>query len=247
MSQLNSITDYWNKRASGYSNSVQSELKDVSQIRWVNAINRYAPSMNRLKVLDIGCGPGLFSIMMATCAHDVMGVDYSEEMLKEARVNAKECNQDIEFVKMDAQNLGFADETFDLIVTRNVTWCLEDPKKAYTEWFRVLKKGGRVVNFDANHYLDRFDKDYKGAVKEIREQEKVHHDKFLGEVDVEIINDIALSLPLSKVKRPNWDYDTLTAIGAHVINVELFDHMEIEKANREKEFYANSFVISAMK
>lgn len=41
---------------------------------------------------------------------------------------------------MDASHLAFADETFDAVVSRNLTWNLEDPEQAYKEWMRVLKK-----------------------------------------------------------------------------------------------------------
>ena len=55
---------------------------------------------------------------------------------------------DIEVLQMDAQNLDFEDDTFDLIVTRNVTWVMEQPTKACSEWIRVLQPGGRMINFD---------------------------------------------------------------------------------------------------
>lgn len=43
---------------------------------------------------------------------------------------------------MDVQNLAFQDETFDLVITRNVTWNLEKPVQAYKEILRVLKIKG---------------------------------------------------------------------------------------------------------
>ena len=53
----------------------------------------------------------------------------------------------------DVQNLeNIQDGSFDVIVTRNLTWNLEEPQKAYQEWCRVLKKGGILLNFDAGWY-----------------------------------------------------------------------------------------------
>lgn len=46
----------------------------------------------------------------------------------------------ITYCQMDASHLAFADETFDAVVSRNLTWNLEDPEQAYKEWMRVLKK-----------------------------------------------------------------------------------------------------------
>ena len=48
---------------------------------------------------------------------------------------------------MDAENLRFADESFDVVISRNLTWTLPDVKSAYREWVRVLKKGGHTFEF----------------------------------------------------------------------------------------------------
>ena len=52
-------------------------------------------------------------------------------MLEEARNNARKFKANVEFQKMDVQDLAFQDETFDLVITRNVTWNLEKPVQAY--------------------------------------------------------------------------------------------------------------------
>ena len=233
-------------RAEGYSAQNMDELEDQNRIRWVNTIMRYAPEGERLKVLDIGCGPGFFSILMAQCGHDVTGVDYSDEMVAHAKENAATMRQTIQFHRMDAQHLTFDDESFDLVITRNVMWCLEQPEQAYREWLRVLRTGGRIVNFDGNFYLDRFDPAYDKAVKALREAAHQEHKRYMGNVDTEIINRIALDLPLSQVKRPGWDFETLSSLGAHKFDVELFDHLLVEKEDGDQ-FYAKSFVVSAQK
>lgn len=58
---------------------------------------------------------------------------------------------------MDAQNLTFHDNMFDVIVSRNLTWNLDSPAKAYREWYRVLKPGSILLNFDANWYAYLYD------------------------------------------------------------------------------------------
>ena len=60
----------------------------------------------------------------------------------------------IDAVSQDAKDLDFEDNTFDIIVSRNLTWVLEEPDKAYREWHRVLRSGGKMLNFDANWYND---------------------------------------------------------------------------------------------
>ena len=51
-----------------------------------------------------------------------------------------ELAEKIQWLQMDAQNLDFPDQTFDAVVSRNLTWNLENPTRAYQEWLRVLKK-----------------------------------------------------------------------------------------------------------
>ena len=62
-SQLNKIEDYWNQRSFGYSLDNQEELLH-DQEKWIELINRYLKINKGMKVLDLGCGPGFFSVML---------------------------------------------------------------------------------------------------------------------------------------------------------------------------------------
>lgn len=62
-------------------------------------------------------------------------------MLKEAQSNAGELAKCIVWKTGDAQALDVENNSFDVIVTRNVTWNLPRPDLAYREWLRVLKPG----------------------------------------------------------------------------------------------------------
>lgn len=72
--------------------------------------------------------------------YQVTGVDLTPDMVENARTLAEEEKTDCEFFVMDAENLRFADESFDVVISRNLTWTLPDVKSAYREWVRVLKK-----------------------------------------------------------------------------------------------------------
>ena len=90
---------------------------------------------------------------------------YTEEMLKEARQNAGELAENICWMVGDAQKLELDEEDFDAVVTRNVTWNLPDPARAYQEWYRVLKKDGILLNFDADWYGHLFDEQKTSSLK----------------------------------------------------------------------------------
>lgn len=88
-------------------------------------------------------------------------------------ISKENCKDDCEFYIMDSHILEFEDNYFDLIVSRNVTWTLYNPQKAYKEWKRVLKPGGKLIIFDANWYLSFFDDYVKEKVeKSIKDYKK---------------------------------------------------------------------------
>lgn len=233
-SQLNKIADYWNQRSFGYSLDNQEELLN-DQEKWIELINFYLKINKGMKVLDLGCGPGFFSVLLANYGCQIIDIDYSDKMLEEARNNAGKFKVNVEFQKMDVQNLAFQDETFDLIITRNVTWNLEKPVQAYQEMVRVLKKQGHLLNIDGNHYYYYQDQDYNRAG---------HRDhQHMEGIDVSIIDNIAKELKLSYVLRPQYDIEILKEIGFQQIESEILSK---EKTKEGKELI-RQFLIHAIK
>lgn len=224
---LKDIEKYWTSRTEGYSTVNINELDSPQKNLWLDVIKKNAPPINnrQIKVLDIGTGPGFFSILSSILGYDVTSIDCTQSMLDEAKINSKiyldpPANK-IKFIKMDAQNLDFKNETFDLIVSRNLTWNLENPTKAYLEWFRVLKFGGRLINFDANWYLHLFDKEKRKAYENDRENvEKSNFNDHYTCTDIDKMEQIAKKLPLSKIIRPTWDEKILNKIGFNLINID---------------------------
>ena len=135
-------------------------------------------------------------------------------MLMQARQNAANYDVAIEFVQSDVHTLPFEDEQFDLIVTRNVTWNLANPAQAYDEWHRVLKKGGRLINFDANWYLYLFDNKLREQFEQDRAAtQRLNIPDHYADTDTAAMETIARRLPLSRERRPQWDLNTLLQIG----------------------------------
>ena len=98
-----------------------------------------------MKILDVGCGTGNFSIKLAGMGCSVTGVDISNEMLNIARKKASGMNFDIEFINVDLNNLPFEDDTFDAVISMTAFEFVEDAQKALNELLRVVKKDGRVL------------------------------------------------------------------------------------------------------
>lgn len=96
------------------------------------------------RVMDVGCGVGLFTLEVAKRARKVVGVDFSEEALTRARKNQSASGQkNIRFEQADASNLPFNDAEFDVVVSRRGP--VTDNRRTLSEAYRVLKGNGRVM------------------------------------------------------------------------------------------------------
>jgi ubiquinone/menaquinone biosynthesis C-methylase UbiE len=210
------IEQYWTRRASSYTEVVKKNLADGWDSKWADELIKNFPKTEgrSLKVLDIGTGPGFYAIILASRGYDVTAVDLSEGMLEQAKANAGELAEKIRFLKMDAQTLEFPDNEFDVIVTRNLTWNLPDPVKAYGEWRRVLRDGGVMLNIDSNWYAYLFDeekKNEKQAERDCTVQAGVEDYESYDESW--LMENISRTLPMGKLPRPHWDAVTLLNLG----------------------------------
>ena len=138
-------------------------------------------------------------------------------MLAEAKENAGPLADEICFMEMNAEALTFAPERFDAVISRNLTWNLPHPDRAYAEWTRVLKKGGVLLNFDANWYAYLFDEDAQAAWDRDRRssaERGVRDQNVEAEGEhFDVMEEIARRVPLSKIARPAWDLQQLASLG----------------------------------
>lgn len=222
---LQEIASYWGTRAEGYSEVNEKELAGSQREAWLHVLEEQFPEKEEMKILDIGTGPGFFPMILSEAGYTVAAVDYTEEMLEKAKENlGKYTKYGLERVtlqRMDAQNLEFADETFDVVISRNLTWNLEKPEQAYQEWMRVLKPGGVLLNFDANWYGYLYDEEKKEAYEADRKkvEEQQLDDHYLC-TDIDRMENIARQVPLSAMERPAWDTKVLESLGVCSIQTD---------------------------
>ena len=147
------INETWTIRSDNYNKYVCEELATDRPAKWISLIEANAPKNRPLRVLDLGCGPGFFSVILSKAGHQVTGIDGSLRMLSHARENAEKLGVCPELLEGDFAKLPFSDETFDLLISRNVTHTIREHLSVYGEWNRVLKLGGVLLIFDANWHL----------------------------------------------------------------------------------------------
>lgn len=100
------------------------------------------------RVLDIGCGSGQTTRDAARLAGSgtALGVDLSSEMIELARdLAAREQVGNAEFLQADAQVHAFAEEEYDVVISRHGVMFFGDPKAAFANIARGMRRGGRMI------------------------------------------------------------------------------------------------------
>lgn len=220
---------YWTDRASGYSEVNQEELAGIQKKTWSDLLDREIRDhfkigethRSRIRILDIGAGPGFLSVILCEQGYQVTAADYAETMLEEAKQNAGTLAEKICFRREDAMNLSFPKATFDVVLSRNLTWNLPDPQRAYEEWLRVLKHNGLLLIFDANWYAYLRDTEKKQAYDKDRDNVKKqgYEDYNIG-ANFDIMEKIADGLPMTGRHRPAWDEAVFGKLGVQSVSSE---------------------------
>ena len=225
---IQEIETRWQGSAEGYYEGILGELNGPKRKAWQDLVLAHAPEKEKMEILDIGTGPGFFPVILGEKGHHVTGIDISENMLSYAKKNAEQNGVAARFMKMDCTATVFGEDSFDLILCRNLTWTLLDPQKAFLEWKRILRRGGRLMIFDANWNRYLFDEELERKHEEnlARVREKygyASHDH----LDQEDMKANGRSLPMGRYDRPAWDLEQLIGLGFKTVyaDTDISDHI----------------------
>ncbi len=117
---------------------------DTEQI--ISEVWRDNPPASGIRVVELGCGPGLYSRKLAQRFPNisVTGVDRSDNQLRWARHRAASRNvANCAFERVNVLRLPFSDASFDVLIASRIFTVLPEQERAIAEMFRVLKPGGR--------------------------------------------------------------------------------------------------------
>ncbi len=138
---------YWSRFAEDFEerNNYVAGIESIDAIR--ETLRQYAVKGD---VLELGCGNGTYSKVLAETASRVWATDFSEEMV----ATSKERLNEYENIRIEQENcldLSCGDEQFDAVVMINLLHVIPDPEQALRESCRVLKSSGTliVVSFTA--------------------------------------------------------------------------------------------------
>jgi 2-polyprenyl-3-methyl-5-hydroxy-6-metoxy-1,4-benzoquinol methylase len=95
------------------------------------------------RVLDLGCGTGVFAALLARLGGVVSAIDLTEYGVKTAVETAARQGVQVSVARMDAENLAFKDAAFDFIYSWGVLHHTANMESAISEVYRILKPGGQ--------------------------------------------------------------------------------------------------------
>ena len=207
------ISSYWTGRSEDFARLREEELNSEMAGLWLKELEKGLPEGEGLRILDVGTGCGFFSVLLAKLGHQVTGIDLTPAMIEKAKQIARERGVESDFEVMDAEHPDFPEGTFDVIVSRNLTWTLPHPAEAYGEWLRVLKPGGVLLNFDGDYGKEEF-------TEEMESLSADHAHRRLSCGQLEECDKIKDQLSISAMRRPAWDVEVLKNLGCVDMNVD---------------------------
>lgn len=111
-------------------------------------VRKWCGVRDGMRVLDVGCGTGYFTRLLAEGdAHiEAVGIDLEEVFVAYAREEARKAGLGIDFLVGDALDLPFEDDSFDLVASHTFLTSVPDPHKALREMTRVAKPGAMLAS-----------------------------------------------------------------------------------------------------
>jgi len=116
----------------------------ASEGAWADLIIPLMPPVPAT-ILDVGCGTGSLSVLLAQEGHNVHGIDFSEGMVAAARAKADAAGVAARFEVDDAQTPSVKPASIDVVLGRHILWALPNPRAALARWIAALREPGLLV------------------------------------------------------------------------------------------------------
>ncbi len=144
---INAYPNPWDYVVDDYdirSKSRRLWIKDEIYAELVKIKNQF-DGYNCNTILDVGCGAGTLSILLAD-EFRVHSLDFSRTMLERLKTRAKELKKDVAaMINADNQKIPFKSNSFDSTLCKFALWPVPNPEETIKEMVRVTKSNGRII------------------------------------------------------------------------------------------------------
>jgi ubiquinone/menaquinone biosynthesis C-methylase UbiE len=135
----------WKKNAAFWIKIIRENL-DPFRLKITNkAILEPLKSKKNLKIFDVGCGEGYLCRTLAKKGHRVFGIDSCPKLIKAAQDLEKKSPLGVKYFVGDFRKTSFPPSYFDVILSHQTINEIPNPGKAFWEFFRILKKNGKLI------------------------------------------------------------------------------------------------------
>lgn len=139
------IRNFWNEAAGAFDEEPDHGLRaEQTRAAWRQRLSEWLPA-EPSDVLDVGCGTGSLSVLLAEAGHGVTGVDLSPRMVELAQEKVAAAGLPGRFLVGDAAAPPTGNQRFDVVLARHVVWTLPDPLAALRDWSGRLRAGGTLI------------------------------------------------------------------------------------------------------
>ena len=167
----------WGSQHFGFYPKNKNISEKEAQVLMQDLIGEKLNLSNSMKVLDAGCGRGIVATYLSNkFGCHIEAIDITPMLVEEARTKTRNLNvQNVNFSLMDYSHMNFSNNYFDAIYTLETLCHSADVSKTLKEFYRVLKKGGKVALFEytiaeddefSTHETDMLRKVIKGTATE---------------------------------------------------------------------------------
>ncbi|RMC37255.1 class I SAM-dependent methyltransferase [Paracoccus alkanivorans] len=228
------IRDYWSGRAGTFDLAFGHRIAPgPAADAWARPMRDYlgpAPA----HVLELACGTGEVTRLIHDLGHEVTALDFSEEMLAQAR--AKHAGKPrLRFLLADAGNTMEPDASYDAILCRHLVWTLTEPEIAFADWLRILRPGGRLLVYDGDWTKPRLSGRLPAWI--LAYWEKISPDPFHDSAMSEKHAGIMQRLPFSDGL--TFDRLALMLQAAGFTGIRKLSHAPIARAQRQEQGLRN--------
>lgn len=135
---------FWDAEAPTFDDEPDHGLHDPAvREAWRQLLRAHLPPPPS-DVVDLGCGTGTLSVLLAEAGHRVRALDLSPAMVAAARAKAAAAGLDVDVTEGDASDPHYDPASCDVVLSRHVLWALPHAD-ALARWTTLLRPAGRLV------------------------------------------------------------------------------------------------------